>query len=457
MNDRHGISELTLENFKAFSEKRQHMPIKPLTLVYGPNSSGKSSLLQAIALAHEAVVNGTGTINTHRTRLAGDSIDLGGFQQYVHRREATRNVNLGFRLDVENYGKIFIDFTIGTLPDTEYQGVNRPVYTKQFSVRHRGKVILSLNFNQSGTGVLMEYDKNHHFFVRGHSHYYHAGVPQGKLFPNLDAMHSKKKGIYLSDSCQKFIDHTKTVFSKVLSSMLYLGAPRYIPDRNFSDAPDTMDPNWRSGSAWTWDHICGNQELRDLMNRWLGAEDRLGTPYHINVRRGGGLGERESEDLQFNSAPIDRLMLVDMRTSTTVSHKDVGLGVSQVLPVLATALGSRERLIAIEQPELHLHPSMQAELADVFLNSALLQKNTVIIETHSEVLILRVLRRIRETTECVGKDSPRLKVQPDQVCVIYVQPTDFGSRVLEIPLTSDGEFGIRWPDGFFPEQSEELF
>ena len=172
MNDRHGISELTLENFKAFSEKRQHMPIKPLTLVYGPNSSGKSSLLQAIALAHEAVVNGTGTIDTHRTRLAGDSIDLGGFQQYVHRREATRNVNLGFRLDVENYGKIFIDFTIGTLPDTEYQGVNRPVYTKQFSVRHRGKVILSLNFNQSGAGMLMEYDKNHHLFVRGHSHYY---------------------------------------------------------------------------------------------------------------------------------------------------------------------------------------------------------------------------------------------------------------------------------------------
>ena len=239
--------------------------------------------------------------------------------------------------------------------------------------------------------------------------------------------------------------------------MLYLGPLRYFPDRDFSNAPNIQNPNWRSGGAWTWDHICKNKNLREIMNRWLGAEDRLRTPYSITVHRFGELSESEGKGLVFNSVPIDRLRLIDMRTNTTVSHKDVGLGVSQVLPVLATALGSRERLIAIEQPELHLNPSIQAELADVFLDSALRRNNTVIVETHSEVLILRVLRRIRETSESNGESSTRLNVRPDQVCVIYVQPTDFGSRVLEIPLTSDGEFGIRWPDGFFPEQSKELF
>lgn len=457
MNDRRSISELTLGNFKAFSEKRQHMPIKPLTLVYGPNSSGKSSLLQAIALAHEAMINGAGTINTHKTQLAGDSIDLGGFHQYVHRREPTRDVNLGFRLDIENRGQIFIEFTIGTLPDAKYQRARDLIYTKHFAVRHTGRIILSLHFDQSGIGSLDKYDRDHRFFSKGNTYSFHVEVPHGKLFPDFDTSVSKQKKIYLSDSCRRFIERIKTVFSKDLRSMLYLGPLRYFPDRDFSNAPNIQNPNWRSGGAWTWDHICKNKNLREIMNRWLGAEDRLRTPYSITVHRFGELSESEGKGLVFNSVPIDRLRLIDMRTNTTVSHKDVGLGVSQVLPVLATALGSRERLIAIEQPELHLNPSIQAELADVFLDSALRRNNTVIVETHSEVLILRVLRRIRETSESNGESSTRLNVRPDQVCVIYVQPTDFGSRVLEIPLTSDGEFGIRWPDGFFPEQSKELF
>jgi len=457
MNDRRSISELTLENFKAFAEKRQRMPIRPLTLVYGPNGSGKSSLLQAIALAHEAVINGTGTINTHKTRLAGDSIDLGGFQQYVHRREMNRNINLGFRLDLENMGQIFIEFTIGTLPDTEDQSVKSLIYTKQFSVRDNGKAILSLNFDQYGTGMLKAYDQDHRYFIRGTPCNYHVEVPQGKLIPNFDRSISKESEICLSDSCQQFVDRIKTAFSNDLRSMLYLGALRYFPDRNFSNAPSTQNPNWLSGGAWSWDHMCENQELRDILNQWLGAEGRLKTPYRISVHEAGKPSGSQGEYLQLDSALIDRLRLIDMRTNTTVSHKDVGIGVSQVLPILATALASRGCLIAIEQPEIYLHPSIQVELADVFLDSAIQQKNTLVIETHSEVLILRVLRRIRESMESDDEHSSRLKVQPGQVCVIYVQPTDFGSRVLEIPLTSDGEFGARWPDGFFPEQSRELF
>lgn len=457
MTDRRTISELTVENFKAFSEKRQHMPIKPLTLVYGPNSSGKSSLLQVIALAHEAVINGTGTIDTHKTRLAGEAIDLGGFQQYVHRREVTRNVNLGFRLDLTENEEIFIEFIIGAWPDTKRKHASNLIYTKGLAVRHTGKVILSFQFDQSGIGTLQKYDRSHRFFSKGSTYAFHVEVPHGKLFPDFDPGTSSRKKIWLSDSCRRLIERIKTVFSRNLRSMLYLGPLRYFPDRDFSMPPNNQDPNWLSGGAWTWDQICKDEQLRNTINRWLSAEDRLRTPYSIAVHRFGELSETENHGLQFNSVPMDRLRLIDMRTNTTVSHKDVGIGVSQILPVLATVLSLRGALIAIEQPELHLHPAIQAELADVFLDSALQRNNTVIIETHSEVLILRILRRIRESTESEGEDSPWSRVRPDQVCVVYVQPTDTGSRVLEIPLTNDGEFGENWPDGFFPEQSKELF
>lgn len=457
MTDRCSISEVTVENFKAFAEKRQHMPLKPLTLVYGPNSSGKSSLLQAIALAHEAVINGTGTINSHKTQLAGEAIDLGGFQQYVHRRDLARNVNLGFGLDLETNEQIFIEFVIGASSTTEFQHTTNLIYTKRCSVRQDGRIILSFQFDQSGTGTLEVYHRDHHLFSNGNTRAYHVEVPRGKLFPDFVPGVPTKTKAWLSDSCLRLIEHIRTVFSRDLRSMFYLGPLRYLPDRDFANAPDSQNSDRLLGGAWTWDYICKNQKLRDTINEWLCAKDRLKTPYSIAVHRFGENSESDSKGSHSLSLTMDSLRLIDMRTNTTVSHKDVGIGVSQILPILATALSAERALITIEQPELHLHPAIQAELADVFLCSALQRKNTVIIETHSEVLVLRVLRRIREATESTAGRVPRSGVHPDQVCVIYVQPTDTGSRVLEIPLTSDGEFGESWPDGFFPEQGQELF
>ena len=116
---------------------------------------------------------------------------------------------------------------------------------------------------------------------------------------------------------------------------------------------------------------------------------------------------------------VPELVLLDKRTKTEVSHRDVGIGVSQVLPVLVMAYASSNRIIAIEQPEIHLHPALQAELGDVFIESALGEnKNTFIIETHSEHLILRIMRRMRETAE--GELKEGSKVPPNDVCILYV-------------------------------------
>ena len=128
-----------------------------------------------------------------------------------------------------------------------------------------------------------------------------------------------------------------------------------------------------------------------------------------------------------------------------------------MLPVLVSAYASKDKLLAIEQPEIHLHPALQAELGDVFLESALGDSgNTFLIETHSEHLLLRILRRIRETTDGeLPKGFPA--VRPEQVAVLYVQPGREDTRILRIPVTPDGEFERTWPEGFFAERAEELF
>ena len=155
----------------------------------------------------------------------------------------------------------------------------------------------------------------------------------------------------------------------------------------------------------------------------------------------------------FDSAKV---RFCDLRSNNSVSPSNMGIGFSQMMPLVASAFGSKNRLIVIEQPELHVHPALQMELADLFIESVAERNNRFLIETHSEHLILRVLRRIRETNS--GTLEPgKYPIRQDEVAVLYVQPGDNGSEVIELPVTEDGDFAAPWPNGFFAERANELF
>jgi hypothetical protein len=290
-----------------------------------------------------------------------------------------------------------------------------------------------------------------------------------------------------------------------LSRLRYLGPLRSYPPRHLAFAQH-HDPNWFAGGGYAWDIVRRDEHVRNAVNTWLKAPDRLQTPYELGVRElvgidqleeplhrgiqeielgmtdegdpGGsyqgreydpepptwGILDPEGEAAKLKeiirTADIDKLqelILIDRRSNTIVTHRDVGIGVSQVLPVLVAAYASRGSILAMEQPEIHLHPTLQAELGDVFIESALGPRgNTFILETHSEHLILRLLRRIRETTD--GElPSDLTPIRPEHVAVLYVLPDNDGAKVVEIPIRPDGEFAERWPQGFFAERAKELF
>ena len=114
-------------------------------------------------------------------------------------------------------------------------------------------------------------------------------------------------------------------------------------------------------------------------------------------------------------------------------------------------------IISIEQPEVHIHPKLQADLGDLLAETiAEPYSHQFLVETHSEHLILRLLRRVRETTEAELPQGA-IPVRPDDLAVLYVQPGKEGAEIIHIPVTDDGEFERPWPDGFFPERARELF
>ena len=207
---------------------------------------------------------------------------------------------------------------------------------------------------------------------------------------------------------------------------------------------------WGSNSA-----AFGGEAARLFISEDQGVRDAI-----LNALKERGL----DKDLLPGDGHL-QLRLHDPKRDVWVALQDVGVGTSQVLPIILEAYAQHNKLIAIEQPELHLHPALQAELGDVFIESALGEnKNTFLLETHSEHLILRILRRIRESTEKDFSDwSDELKkacpngIRPEDVAVLYVQPGEDGAEVTELPVTPDGDFARPWPGGFFAERSKELF
>lgn len=133
---------------------------------------------------------------------------------------------------------------------------------------------------------------------------------------------------------------------------------------------------------------------------------------------------------------------------------DVGSGVSYILPILTSVWAASTTII--EQPELHLHPAAQCELADVFI-TAVSNGRKCLIESHSEHLLLRILRRIRET-ELKKSKSEELMLEPGKLNIYYFEPDGEGTtNVRRIRVDHLGEFLNDWPGGFFSEREEELF
>lgn len=270
----------------------------------------------------------------------------------------------------------------------------------------------------------------------------------------------------------RILSNSRNAVRKGLEKLRYLGSFRAYPPRRLTESHE-YEPDWLASGGSDWDIIREDPKVRKAVNKWFTSVSSLQTPYEVELRRRydikdlkeratgipdkARVSERYLDTISKGLDHTEELSLIELKTGTRVSFRDIGVGVSQVLPVLVEAYGAKKSLIVVEQPEIHLHPALQSELADVFIESALGdRKNTFIIETHSEHLMLRFLRRIRETSSG-GVEPGRVPLSPNDIQVVYVQPTSNGSLVHDLPVTEDGEFAARWPQGFFTERARELF
>ena len=553
------LTAIRVGNFKAFAEP-QRIPIRPLTLIYGANSSGKSSILQSLILARHA--EETGDLDVYRTTIGGESVDLGGFRQFIHRRNVDRRMEWSAELDTASFTgrlaellapvrRLSVSLSVGIALDDQgrpfpeaapeihaYEILGDDRSLVRMSKRHDGKlqldrldhehpvfreVVKAIVETSTTTESLRPSD------YEGLDDAIREVVSEvtvlaGKFFPErlakLEAITPGGQGtlfpvsrgrrqedlaaavrFFIPRTLDELIRGVGRAIADELMRLQYLGPLRSYPPRHLAFAQH-HDPNWFAGGGYAWDVVRSESRVREQVNSWLSAPDRLQTPYELVLRDLVGIDQLEGplldglerlseEGLDLESEPdseytiggvwpiikdpeteaaklrdlirssdiekLNELIMIDRRSNTVVSHRDVGIGVSQVLPVLVGAYANQNQIIAIEQPEIHLHPALQADLGDVFLQSSLgEQKNRFLIETHSEHILLRIMRRMRQTFE---KSLPEnaAAVNPDDVMVLFVEPDGSRSIIRKMPLNERGELVKAWPGGFFEEGLREVF
>lgn len=483
----------SLENFKSFGSK-QKIPLKPITLIYGANSSGKSSVIHGYLFIRELLK--TGKCDLSSFTIGGELLDLGGYKQYLHKKEyATRNLNL--EIELENY-KLILEISVDGENRKQLQ---RSAYWLSLSVQNiAGKYSYKFQRNKSTGEILLEHFNDEPITKKEQK----AIIELENIISSQIKLDQIEQGSVIANSLNEIFQ----IINSSYKNIIYLGPIRSYPTRDISltnESSEDMDYN-------AWNIVKKDANVRDKVNKWLGGkESPLKTGYELSVKKyldpkdylesllniiaNPGTYEHDLKDLfeledeqfydyledftnklleeyddikedklisyiadKFSKQTIEELIIKDLRTDTTVSHRDIGVGISQVLPVLVSAYASKNAVIAIEQPELHLHPALQSEIADVFIETAKENNNTYLIETHSEHLLLRIMRRIRETTNGELPDGVT-PITPNDVQILFVMPNEDKkeSIIKKISLRNNGELKDRWPGGFFEESFSEIF
>ncbi|EFM2463776.1 AAA family ATPase, partial [Escherichia coli] len=234
-----------------------------------------------------------------------------------------------------------------------------------------------------------------------------------------------------------------------------IGPLRIIPDSSFTPNPYPEQNGWFDGTS-AWDKLCLSQQNdSDLIKKvsdWFSNRDKLNTNY--NIFSGGEFDIKTSPQLL---GLKDNVYFCKIDSSQMLFPNQVGVGLTQIAPLIIAANIVQDGLIAIEQPELHIHPALQLAVGDLFTQYPLdVKRPMFLVETHSEHILLRILKRIRQTTDNELPES-NYPVKPDFISVIVFEDNNGSTVTRKIDITDDGDFKQKWPKGFFEERRGELF
>lgn len=443
------LARLRIKNFKAWKDTGD-VRLAPLTVLFGANSAGKSSLGHLLL----ALKQTASSADRRRALHTGDEsslIDLGTFIESLHERD--RKALLEFSLDWSLQTNLVVTNPID--PSQEFVGdhllltstlaaseTDQPVVRKlEYDLHTTNGSTLCSTLTQSPEGKVQLQTKPYRLL--------HA---DGRKWP----LEAPEKFYRISDRSlaryknADFLADFALEIERNLSRLSYLGPLRDHPRRTYGWSGNTPEDVGAKGEYAIACILAADAEKRKL-NR--GRKQKTQPFGEFIAGWLVDLGVIESFKVHKTAAGRkDYEVRVKTRGGRAeVALPDVGFGVSQVLPALVQPFYCPEgSIVWMEQPEIHLHPQVQAELADVFISAVKAyehgrsRKIQLIIETHSEHLLNRLQRRIAEGV-----------IVPEEVAVYFAKPSSRGAELEELALNEYGDI-TNWPDGFFGDEMSDL-
>ncbi|AYV24650.1 AAA family ATPase [Vibrio mediterranei] len=478
------ITSLTIGGFKGI-KKKATIPLAPITLFFGANSTGKSTVLHALLYLYEVVAKRN--FDAQYSSIAGESLYFGGFQNLVHGKDLDGVITMGATLDFrDGTTDIWDDYLsdsehwllesrIGFTPDS-----STDVHSFELDIKWdhiKGHAFISRYVCKSQS---IEYFKSTaqagrpdcqitHYQPLPHwevdesfkvENLFDSGQWENVSINSQDALPNIYKRLDLSDppfdwsdafeshplAAQLFAEASLSqaafaplkLLVKKLEDLLHIGPLRIVPTRATVLNKSTNTRRWYDGTAGWETFAFSSERVKHKTNEKFVSSQFFGTNYFFEAPTYGEVSLSEKT-----------VILKDSHTDIPLLPSSVGVGVSQVFPfVVATSL-EQDLIVSCEQPELHIHPKWQLALGDMMIEAVWHNPDRMfLIETHSEHLMLRLLRRTL--------DEGTLSITPDEISVINVFKHEDEIYYQRQRITDNGDFELDWPEGFFEERYGEV-
>ncbi len=440
------LTRMRLRNFKSWGDTGR-IPLRPITAFFGTNSSGKSSLLQALLLLKQTSDSSDRGLVFH----FGDKatlVDLGDFASVVHDHDTAKSMEVSldwktarpFKVadtkhddrEVVESRRLGFSVIIGQKrnampPRPAVDEMSYGVGDARFGMRRQGK-------DQDEYDVFAEAEAFR--FIRSLGRKWPLPPPiKGYGFPDQTRAYYQNAG---------FLPRLALELERRLDSISYLGPLRASPERHYTWAGAEPRDVGRAGEAVV-DALLAARERGPMISPGYRRPRVSLETYVAQWLKDLGLIH------DFRVMPIgDDSHIFQVRVRRTcrspeVLITDVGFGVSQILPVMVLCFFVPEcSTVILEQPEIHLHPAVQSGLADVLIAARQTRKVQILLESHSEHLLRRLQRRIAEE-----------KVAPNDVGLFFCDAGGDSPELRELDIDLLGNI-TNWPENFFGDEFGEI-
>lgn len=442
------LERLRIQNFKSWQDTGD-MAFGSLTGFFGTNSSGKSSILQFLLMLKQTVESS----DRSRVLHLGDEhsyVELGTTYDILHNHEDPGVLDFSLTWQTPNI------FYLKDIDRAEEYWDYEPFNFKSSILRISDRIILQdFQYSQHSEKAGIEkipFNEIENYLI-GNYFIYHTNRNLAENYKREIKRSAISKFYYapkylsisLGDKSNEVFVDNKWIYEleNFFNRIYYLGPLREYPRRLYTWAGEqtqsvgnrgerAVDALLSSRNQGPTIDMGENQPKRTVEEHvayWL---KELGLIYSFKV-----------QPIAPNRKEYE-VRIQRTAESASVFLTDVGFGVSQILPVLVLLFYVPEgSTVILEQPEIHLHPAVQAGLADVFIDAIKRRKVQIILESHSEHLLQRLQRRIAEE-----------KISQEDIKLYFTSIEEGKSKLTTLELDEYGNIN-NWPTGFFGDAFAE--